>query len=84
MGPFITAYMRIHGHSPDVRERVKRWLSGFEQHVRTAGLGHISEVADGSPPHLPGGCVAQAWSVAELLRAIIEDLMQYCLGSLDR
>ncbi len=39
-------------------------------HVRNAGLGSISEVFDGSPPHLPGGCIAQAWSVAEILRTL--------------
>jgi glycogen debranching enzyme len=40
----------------------------------TAGLGQVSEVLDGDAPHRPGGCCAQAWSVAELLRAAIEDV----------
>jgi glycogen debranching enzyme len=39
-----------------------------------AGLGQISEIFDGDPPHTPRGCIAQAWSVAELLRAAVEDL----------
>jgi len=37
-------------------------------HLADAGLGSISEVFDGDPPHTPRGCIAQAWSVAELLR----------------
>ena len=40
-----------------------------------AGLGTLSEVFDGDPPHAPGGCVAQAWSVAEPLRAYVEDVL---------
>ena len=75
IGPFIKAYMRVHENSPDAHEKVKRWLSGFEEHLRTAGLGHISEVADANPPYNPGGCVAQAWSTGELLRAIVEDVL---------
>jgi len=76
MGPFLTAYMRVHADSNDTRCKVNGWLKGFEEHLRTAGLGHISEVADGDRPHLPGGCIAQAWSTGELLRAIAEDVLQ--------
>ncbi|MGH9659450.1 MAG: amylo-alpha-1,6-glucosidase [Bryobacteraceae bacterium] len=43
--------------------------------MRTAGLGHISEIADAEAPHQARGCVAQAWSVAELLRAAVEDVL---------
>ena len=39
-------------------------------HLREAGVGSISEVFDGNPPFLPGGCPFQAWSVAEILRAL--------------
>ena len=45
-----------------------RLLHPFEHHLRDAGLGTISEIFDGDPPHLPRGCIAQAWSVAEILR----------------
>jgi glycogen debranching enzyme len=44
------------------------------QHLREAGLGFVSEVFDGDQPHQAGGCIAQAWSVAEILRAAVEDL----------
>jgi glycogen debranching enzyme len=49
-------------------------LNAFLGHVADAGLGTISEIFDGNSPHLPRGCIAQAWSVAELLRTYDEDL----------
>jgi predicted glycogen debranching enzyme len=64
MGPFLTAYGKTHGD----REQILRWLNGCEAWMEQACLGQISEIADGDPPHTPRGCVAQAWSVAELLR----------------
>jgi glycogen debranching enzyme len=39
-------------------------------HLETAGLGHVSEIADGDPPHTPRGCPFQAWSLAQLLRIV--------------
>jgi predicted glycogen debranching enzyme len=76
MGPFLTAYLKVQKHSPAALKQAKLWLTAFEQHIREAGLGQISEVFSGDPPHQPGGCVAQAWSVAELLRAAIEELRE--------
>jgi predicted glycogen debranching enzyme len=70
MGPFITAYVKVHGGSQESHAQVKRWLDDFQTHLRDAGLGHVSELFDGDVPHKPGGCFAQAWSVAELLRSI--------------
>nr|PZN68846.1 MAG: glycogen debranching protein [Pseudomonadota bacterium] len=46
----------------------RRMLAAFPAHLQVAGLGTISEVFDGEPPHAPHGCIAQAWSVAEVLR----------------
>ena len=74
MGPFISAYMKVHGGSDAARRECEGWFRGFGDHLLTAGLGHISEVADAEAPHRPGGCIAQAWSVAELLRAAVEDV----------
>lgn len=42
----------------------------FSSHLADAGLGSISEIFDGNPPHAPGGCIAQAWSVAECYRLL--------------
>jgi predicted glycogen debranching enzyme len=74
LGPFITAYVKVHGSTKDAREKAAQWLPAFRAHVREAGLGHISEIFDGDPPHRPRGCIAQAWSAAELLRAVVEDV----------
>jgi Glycogen debranching enzyme len=46
----------------------------FHRAPGSGGLGQISEMADGDAPHQPRGCIAQAWSVAELLRAAVEDV----------
>ena len=67
IGPFVTAYSRIH-RTADTRAKVTEWLKPLRRHLEDAGLGQASEVFDGDPPHRPGGCIAQAWSVGELLR----------------
>jgi len=69
MGPFIEAYLKVHGFSADARRQGRQWLGGFDAHLEQAGIGFISEIFDGDPPHAAGGCIAQAWSVAEVLRA---------------
>jgi predicted glycogen debranching enzyme len=74
MGPFITAYMKVHDKSAEAREQARAWLANFQAHLSEAGLGHISEIFDGDPPHTPNGCIAQAWSVAEVLRSLVEDI----------
>ena len=65
LGPFATAHYRVY-RDPAATRGI---LAPLKDHLADAGLGSISEVFDGDPPHLPGGCVAQAWSVAEVLRA---------------
>jgi hypothetical protein len=46
----------------------ERFLAPLHAHLREAGLGHVSEIADAEPPHVPRGCPFQTWSLAELLR----------------
>ena len=70
MGPFIMAYLRIHPMT-EAHARIAEWLKPLRGHLSNAGLGQVSEVFDGDPPHRPGGCIAQAWSVAELLRVAV-------------
>jgi predicted glycogen debranching enzyme len=74
MGPFITAYIKVGGSNGSARRQAENWLSGIRDHLAEAGLGHISEIFEGDPPHRPCGCIAQAWSVAEVLRATVEDI----------
>jgi predicted glycogen debranching enzyme len=68
-GPFVTAYAKVYG-----REAAQGLLSGFRAHLFEGCLGQVSEIADASVPHAPRGCFAQAWSVAEILRAAVENL----------
>ena len=74
MGPFLTAYLKVHGRTPQARQEAQRLLSPLREHLLGEGLGQLPEVFDGDAPHRPGGCLAQAWSVAELLRALVEDV----------
>jgi predicted glycogen debranching enzyme len=66
MGPFIDAWLRTF---PDDREGARRLLAGLDRELNEACVGTISEIFDAEPPFTPRGCVAQAWSVAEALRA---------------
>jgi predicted glycogen debranching enzyme len=74
IGPFITAYVRVNGGTLESRAQAAEWLKPLQDHLSDGGLGHISEILDGDPPHRPCGCIAQAWSVAEVLRAYVEDV----------
>jgi predicted glycogen debranching enzyme len=65
LGPFIDAYLKVY---PDGIDHVRSLLQPFKNHLGEACAGSISEIFDGDPPYTPRGCVAQAWSVAEVLR----------------
>ncbi|WP_254508331.1 amylo-alpha-1,6-glucosidase [Anatilimnocola floriformis] len=68
IGPFIDAWLTVH---PEDRTGARRFLEGFVDHLGEACLGSISEVFDAESPFVPRGCIAQAWSVAEVLRCWI-------------
>ncbi|HEV2765982.1 MAG TPA: amylo-alpha-1,6-glucosidase, partial [Pyrinomonadaceae bacterium] len=74
IGPFVTAYLRVNGRTPEAVERARCLLAPLVGHLGESCLGHVSEVFDGDAPHAPRGCAAQAWSAAELLRALVEDV----------
>ncbi len=65
LGPFALAYERVHRD----RATARALLEPMAQHLSEYGVGSIAEVFDAEPPFAPGGCIAQAWSVAETLRA---------------
>ncbi len=75
MGPFITAYLKVNKSKPS-RGQAIEWLEAFRLHLSDACLGQVSEIFDGDAPHTPRGCAAQAWSVAEILRAAVEDVFE--------
>ena len=72
LGPYVSAYLRAYDHSPGARAHASAVLQPLVLHLTNAGLGQISEIFDGDSPQRPCGCFAQAWSVAELIRAKLE------------
>jgi len=73
MGPYLTAYIKTFGEKAG-RAFGAQWLNNFADHLAEGCVGQVSEIFDGDAPQLPRGCVAQAWSVAELLRTAVEDI----------
>jgi glycogen debranching enzyme len=65
LGPFALAHHRAYGDAA----RALEFLAPFEEALSGYGLGTLGEIFDGDAPHEPRGCIAQAWSVAEALRA---------------
>lgn len=68
-GPFADAWLKVH---PDDGKGIENLIEGFAAHLGEAGIGQISEIFDAEPPFTPRGCVAQAWSVAEVLRILVK------------
>ena len=64
IGPFASAYLRVTGD----RDGARALLQPLVRHMADHGVGNISEIFDGGAPFAPRGCIAQAWSVAEVLR----------------
>ena len=65
-GPFVDAWLKVF---PDDKAGARRCLDGFDAHLNEAGIGTLSEIFDAEQPYTPRGCIAQAWTVAEVLRA---------------
>ncbi|WHH60473.1 amylo-alpha-1,6-glucosidase [Petroclostridium sp. X23] len=73
IGPFITAFRKVHGYSDESKEICLKLIEPFQDHLKDACVGSVSEIFDGNPPHIARGCFAQAWGVAEVLRAYVEE-----------
>jgi len=70
MGPFIEAYLKVNGFSRESKKQAMKFITPLLEHLVDDGcIASISEIFDGDAPHKPRGCIAQAWAVAELLRA---------------
>ncbi|HSJ13746.1 MAG TPA: amylo-alpha-1,6-glucosidase [Longimicrobiales bacterium] len=65
IGHFVDAWLRVH---PERRAEARAMLQGLLDHLDEFGVGSVAEIFDADPPFTPRGCIAQAWSVAELLR----------------
>jgi predicted glycogen debranching enzyme len=66
VGPFVDAWLKV---NPDDTAGARQCLEGFEAHLSEGGVGTLSEIFDAEQPYTPRGCIAQAWTVAEVLRA---------------
>jgi glycogen debranching enzyme len=75
LGPLVTAYLRVHGRGQGARGEAADLLQGALNHLRGDGLGQLPELFDGDAPHTPGGAVASAIAVAEVLRAYYEEVL---------
>jgi predicted glycogen debranching enzyme len=75
LGAYVKAHRKVNNYSKNSLEDMRALLQGFDMHLKAAGIGTISEVFDGDYPYSPGGCISQAWSVAEILRAYVEDIL---------
>lgn len=76
IGPYFAAKLKVSDGKAAVMEEARAWLRGFRSHFSDAGLGQVSEIFDGDAPHQPRGCIAQAWSVSELLK--LAKVVQQC------
>ena len=65
LGPFVLAHLRVYGD----RKAAQSFLEPLGGQITSYGLGTLGEIFDGDPPFAPRGCMAQAWTVAEVLRA---------------
>ncbi|HWQ93164.1 MAG TPA: amylo-alpha-1,6-glucosidase, partial [Clostridia bacterium] len=69
IGPFVDCWLKVH---PQDFSGARKFLEGFGPHLDTACVGSINEIFDADPPFTPRGCIAQAWSIAEVLRTWVK------------
>jgi len=70
IGPYISAYLKVHGNSETTRQYARELLRPLEEHFSEGCLGQISEIYDGSAPQYARGCFAQAWSVGQIMQVL--------------
>lgn len=70
LGPFVESFLKVNGFSRKSKKKAAEYIQPLLKHLTEDGcLGSVSEIFDGDKPHKPKGCFAQAWGVAELIRA---------------
>ena len=68
LGPFLNGWKKVY----DDPNKAREFLASIEIHLKEEGIGSVSEIFDGDSPYHPRGCIAQAWSVAEILRCFMD------------
>ena len=76
MGGFITALVKVNNYSKESIEMARKLMVPVADHLMDGCIGSIAEIFDGDAPHVSRGCYAQAWSVGEMLRAYVEDILE--------
>jgi predicted glycogen debranching enzyme len=76
LGAYATAFRRANGDGPKTAKAIRLILAPLGNFLLGDGLGQLPEIFDGDAPHRPRGCVAQAWSVAELLRIAVDEKLR--------
>lgn len=75
LGALITAYVKVHHASPESVAYARKLITPLEDHLMDGCIGSIAEIFDGNEPNISRGCYAQAWSVGEILRAYVDDIL---------
>jgi predicted glycogen debranching enzyme len=76
IGPFISAYLKVHGSTEETRQHARGLLKPLEEHFNEGCLGQISEIYDGSIPQFERGCFAQAWSVGQIMQVMCQEILR--------
>ena len=76
LGPLVSSYVKLNGRGEQTKRAAQKMLDGVLEYMREQGIGEICELFDGDTPHRPGGALASARSVAEVLRAYVEDVLE--------
>jgi glycogen debranching enzyme len=71
IGPYVEGWLRANKFSKDARAHAREAVRPLLDALSVDSLGQLHEVFDGDAPHRSEGCIAQAWSIAEVLRAVV-------------
>ncbi len=75
LGPYVDAYLTVHGKGEGARREARDVLAGCLRYLVETGTGQLGELFDGAAPHRPGGAIAAAVSVAEVLRVFAQNVL---------